>query len=62
MLIKKKKYCYYDRDDLDYYGIRDIESLYIDNDDYYKPILVKSSLKKNTKYMKVEQTKTKILQ
>ena len=37
-LNKKEKYRNNDRDDLDYHGIRDI-----DDDDYYKPILVKSS-------------------
>ena len=52
-LDKKEKYQYYDRDDLDYYGIKDIENLF-DNDDndddYYKPILIKSSFKNNYKY------------
>ena len=31
---KKEEYEYHDRDDLDYYGIRDIENLF-DNDDNY---------------------------
>ena len=37
-LNKKEKYRYYDRDDLDYHGIRDIENLFnTDNNvDYYK--------------------------
>ena len=52
-LDKKEKYQYYDHDDLDYYGIKDIENLF-DNDDndddYYKPILIKSSFKNNYKY------------
>ena len=52
-LDKKEKYQYYDRDELDYYGIKDIENLF-DNDDndddYYKPILIKSSFKNNYKY------------
>ena len=52
-LDKKEKHQYYDRDDLDYYGIKDIENLF-DNDDndddYYKPILIKSSFKNNYKY------------
>ena len=52
---KKEKYRYHDRDDLDYYGIRDIENLCDnidadDDDDYYKPILVKSSFDENYKY------------
>ena len=54
ILDKKEKYKYHDRDDLDYYGIRDIENLFDndnDNDDnYYKPILVESSFKNNYKY------------
>ena len=51
-LNKKEKYKYYDRDDLDYHGIRDVENLVdaVNNDDYYKPILVKSSFKENYKY------------
>ena len=48
-LNKKEEYKYHDRDDLDYYGIRDIENLFdndnADDDNYYKPILVKSSFK-----------------
>ena len=42
-LIKKEGYCHNDRDDPDYYGISDIESLFSDIDNYYEPILVKSS-------------------
>ena len=43
---------FYDRDDLDYYGIRDIGNLFdeVSKDDYHKPILVKSSIKANYKY------------
>ena len=51
-MIKNKEYKYHDRDNLDYYGIRDIENLF-DNDnddDYYKPILVESYFKNNYKY------------
>ena len=66
-MIKKEKYHQYDRDDHDYYGIRDIENLFVkvDEEDYYKPILVKSSFKKNyvvyesrgdkERYLSVEQ-------
>ena len=45
MLNKKEKYRYHDRDDPDYYGIRDIESLFgkVDEEDYCKPILVKKT-------------------
>ena len=53
-LNKKKEYKYHDRDDFDYYGIRDIENLFgNDNDnvnDYYKPILVESCFKNIYKY------------
>ena len=46
-LNEKVKYKYHDRDDLDYHGIRDIENLFdnVNDNDYYKPILVKSSFK-----------------
>ena len=53
--LDKKEECKdCDRDDLDYYGIGDIENLF-DNvndndDDYYKPILVESSFNNNCKY------------
>ena len=48
-LNKKEKFKYHDRDDLDYYGIRDIENLFdnVNDIDYYKPILVKTSFKEN---------------
>ena len=49
-LDKKVKYQYQDRDDLDYYGIKDIENLFnddVDDNIYYKPILTDSSLTKN---------------
>ena len=51
-MIKNEEYKYHDRDNLDYYGIREIENLF-DNDnddDYYKPILVESYFKNNYKY------------
>ena len=49
ILNDKEKHSPYDRDDLDYYGIRDIENLFdkVSEEDYYKPILVKSSFKGN---------------
>ena len=63
-LDKKEKYKYHNRDDLDYYGIRDIENL-LDGDDcdndYYKPILVKSSFKNNYKYYESRGDKNKQL-
>ena len=51
-LNKKEKYRYHDCDDLDYHGIRDIENLFDadNNEDYYKPVLVKSSFNESYKY------------
>ena len=62
-LNKKEKYRYHDRDDLDYHGIRDIENVFdnIDDDDYYKPILVKSSFHENYKYYESRGDKDKKL-
>ena len=61
-LNKKEKYRYHDRDDLDYHGIRDIENLFDadNNEDYYKPILVKSSFKENYKYYESRGDKHKL--
>ena len=46
-LNKKEKYSHHNRDDLDYHGIRDLENLLedVNDDNYYKLILVKSSFK-----------------
>ena len=62
-LDKKEKYKYHDCDDLDYYGIKDIENLFsnVDDDDYYKPILIKSSFKDNYKYYESRGDKDKNL-
>ena len=54
-LDKKEKYKCHNHDDLDYYGIRDIENIFDDNNndngnDYYKTLLIKSSSKNNYKY------------
>ena len=59
----KEKHAPYDRDDLDYYGIRDIEHLFdkVSEEDYYKPILVKSSFKGNYKYYENRGDKEKRL-
>ena len=48
----KEEHSLYDHDDLDYYGIRDIEDLFDDTseEDYYKPIFVKGSYKGNYKH------------
>ena len=62
-LNNKEKYGLYDRDDFDYYGIRDIENLFdeVSEEDYYKPILVKSSFKGNYKYYESRGDKEKRL-
>ena len=62
-LDKKEEYKYHDRDDLDYHGIRDIENLFdnVNDNDYYKPILVKSSFKENYKYYESRGDKDKKL-
>ena len=63
ILNNKEKYGLYDRDDFDYYGIRDIENLFdeVSKEDYYKPILVKSSFKSNYKYYESRGDKEKRL-
>ena len=62
-LNNKEKYGLYDRDDFDYYGIRDIENLFdkVSEEDYYKPILVKSSFNGNYKYYESRGDKEKRL-
>ena len=63
-LDKKEKYQYHDDDDLDYYGIKDIENLFgnaVVDDDYYKPILIKSSFINNYKYYESRGDKGKKL-
>ena len=52
-LDKKEEHKHSDHDDLDYVGIRELENLFT-NDDYnddncYKPVLIKSSFKNNYK-------------
>ena len=49
--------------DFDYYGIRDIQNLFdeVSEEDYYKPILVKSSFKVNYKYYESRGHKEKRL-
>ena len=42
-LSEQEKYQYIDQHDLDYFAVRDIENLFDHVDDYYKPILIKSS-------------------
>ena len=62
-LDKEEKYKNINHDDLDYFGIRESEKLFgdIDNDDYYKPVLVKSSFKNNYQYYEIRGDKDKKL-
>ena len=48
----KKNIVSYDRDDFDYYGVRDIKNLFDETseEDYYKPIFVKNSHNGNYKH------------
>ena len=50
--IKKTNTNVRDHDDEDCFGIKELENLFgnVDNDDYYKPVLVRSSFKKNYEY------------
>ena len=61
--IKNEEYKHSNYDDLDYFGIRDIQKLFIniDDSDYYQPILVKSSFNNNYAYYKIRGDKHKNL-
>ena len=53
-LDKKEKYKHSGYNDLDYTGIKDVENLFISaDDDYYKPVLVKSPFENNYKYYEI---------
>ena len=61
-LDKKEEHKKSDHDDLDYFGIRELENLFgdTDNDDnYYKPVLIRSSFKIIINTMKADEIKTK---
>ena len=62
-LDRKQEYKHNDRDDLDSFGIKDIENLFVNiNDaDYYQPQLVRSSFKKNYEYYEIRGDKDKKL-
>ena len=62
-MIKKKNTKNINHNDLDYFGIRELEKLFsdIDNDDYYKPVFVKSSFKNNYEYYKISGDEDKKL-
>ena len=60
-LDKKEKYMHKDYDNINYLGIRDAENLFISTDDYYKPVLVKSSFNGNYEYYESRGDKDKKL-
>ena len=60
-LDKKEENKHSDHDDLDYFGIIELEKLFTnDDDDYYKPVLV-SSFEKNYEYYEIRGDKDKKL-
>ena len=60
-LDARKKYGYTDYDDRNYYVIRDIELLYNNPDDYYRPILVNHAFSKNYEFYMCRGDETKEL-
>ena len=60
-LDKKEEHKHSDRDDLDYFGIRELEKLFddIDDDNYYKPVLIRSSFERNYEYYEIRGDKDK---
>ena len=60
-LDARKKYGYTDYDDRNYYVIRDIELLYNNPADYYRPILVNHAFSKNSEFYMCRGDKTKEL-
>ena len=60
---KKEEYKHSDHDDLDYFGIRELEKLFDDidivDDNYYKPVLARSSFKGNYEYYEIRGDKDK---
>ena len=63
-LDKKEEHKHSDCDYLDYFGIKELENLFgdTDNDDnYYKPVLVKTSFKDGYKYYESRGDKDKKL-
>ena len=62
---KKEEYKHSDHDDLDYFGIRELEKLFDDidivDDNYYKPVIVRSSFKGNYEYYEIRGDKDKKL-
>ena len=63
ILNNKEEHGPHDRDDFDCYGIRKIENLFngVIEEEYYKPIFVKSSFKGNYKYESRGDKKKRIM-
>ena len=62
-LVKKEEHKNVDHDDLNYFGIRELENFFddIDNDNYYKPVLVRRFFRNNCKYYQSRGDKDKKL-
>ena len=58
-LDKKEKYIHKDYDNINYTGIRDLQILFTSTDDYYEPVLVKSSFDGNYEYYETRGDKDK---
>ena len=66
-LDKKEEHKHSDRDDLDYFGIRELEKLFDDidigiDDYYYKSALIRSSFERNYEYYEIRGDKDKNFQ
>ena len=63
LLKKKGEHKHGDHDDLDYLGITELEKLFddIDDDNYYKPVLIRSSFEGTYKCYESRGDKDKIL-
>ena len=60
-LDKKEEYKHRDHDDEDYFVIKELENLFgdVDNDDFYNPVLDRSSFKKIMNIIKAKEIKRK---
>ena len=62
-LDKKEEHKHSDHDDLNYFGIRELENLNTNDDynddNYYKPVLIRSSFENNYEYYEIRGDKDK---
>ena len=56
-LDKKEKYIHKGCDNINYTGIRDLQKIFISTDDYYEPVLIKSSFDGNNEYYEIRGDK-----